>query len=205
MHGLFTSKCGPWSPHIAYDEKDCIGRGAQSQLLSASALIHPHPAYRNICCVHSGQSLSIFRGPDTATMPSISIILATAAAAYFFSFIYKLARNFINAKRSGLPYIVIPWDQNHLVWIITCVPLRPWFKRNLPTWLWNRVTLCIYGWEFHEKLRPHKEYIAGELSYVHVGCGNFEFWTSDPEFVTQILGRPNDFVQFELANLFVRA
>lgn len=136
-------------------------------------------------------------------MPSILAIIATAAGAYFLTFIYKLIRNFYYAKKSGFPAIIIPWDQNHFVWMVACVPLRPWFKRNLPTWIWNRLTLCIYGWEFHELLRPFDEYVGGEKSYVQVGCGKFEFWTRDPEFVSQILGRPRDFVQLDLANLFV--
>lgn len=137
-------------------------------------------------------------------MPSVLAILATATVAYFLTFIYALIRNLLNARKTGLPYIIIPWDQNHLLWMVTCVPLRPWFERNLPTIIWERLNMCIYGWEFHAKMRPFEKFFNGGKSYIHVGCGRFEFWTRDPEFASQILGRPGDFVQFELTTLFVR-
>ena len=137
-------------------------------------------------------------------MPSLLTIFGTLLIAYFLTFIYALIRNLLNARKTRLPYIIIPWDQNHILWMVISVPLRPYFKEYLPTWLWNRIALTIYGFEFHEKLRQFDQYIDGGKSYVHVGCGKFEFWTRDPEITSQILGRPRDFVQFELTALFVR-
>lgn len=137
-------------------------------------------------------------------MPSILTILGTLVAAYLSTFVYALIRNLIIARKTGLPYIVVPIDQNHFIWMIASIPLRPWFRRNLPKWIWNRLTLTIYGWEFHEQLRPFEEYFDGAKSYIHVGCGMLEFWTSDPEITSQILNRPGDFVQLKLTELFVR-
>ena len=137
-------------------------------------------------------------------MPSILTIVGTVVVAYLSTFVYALIRNLIYARKTGFPYIVIPIDQNHFTWMIASVPLRPWLQRNLPTWIWKRLALTIYGWEFHEQLRPMDEYLGGAKSYTQVGCGMFEFWTSDPEVVSQVLGRPRDFVQNKLAELFVR-
>jgi hypothetical protein len=166
------------------------------------------PAFYIILTFHACQLKGLLRsfvpGLDKTTMPSILTILGTVVAAYLSTFVYALIRNLINARKTGFPYIVVPIDQNHFTWMIASVPLRPWLQRNLPSWIWNRLTLTIYGYEFHEKLRPFEEYFDGGKSYTQIGCGMFEFWTSDPEIASQILGRPRDFVQFKLTELFVR-
>ncbi|KAK7751220.1 hypothetical protein SLS62_006765 [Diatrype stigma] len=86
------------------------------------------------------------------------------------------------------------------------VPMRPWMRRILPTSIWNYVNLTVYGWEFHEKLRPFQEYAAPQgnpKSYLLAGCGTLEFWTCDPEVAHEILRRPRDFHQHHLTGLFM--
>ena len=70
----------------------------------------------------------------------------------------------------------------------------------------KRLALTIYGHEFHLRLRPYKE-LAGprgnDKSYMLVGCGLLELWTRDANLTTQILSRPKDFNQLELANILL--
>ncbi|KAJ5365132.1 Cytochrome P450, partial [Penicillium concentricum] len=61
-------------------------------------------------------------------------------------------RNHAHARRIGPPFLVYP--------VLTSIPLRAWLRRSLPTRIWNRLMLVIYGWEFHEKRRPFDEYAA---------------------------------------------
>lgn len=138
-------------------------------------------------------------------MPSLLTIFATVVAAYFSTFIYALIRNLIYARKSGLPYIIVPIDQNHFIWMVTAPMLRPFLERSLPTSVFRRLSFSIYGYEFREKMRLWDEYFDGAKTYFHVGCGKSEISTRDPEFVTQILGRPKDFIQLDLTSLFVRA
>ena len=73
-------------------------------------------------------------------------------------------------------------------------------------YIYDRLVLCIYGWEYHEKLRPFREYSGprgNDKSYILVSCGRLELWTRDAEVAAQILGRPRDFVQLDLSSLFV--
>ena len=65
---------------------------------------------------------------DQAAMFSFLTILGSLLAVYLLSFPYKLARNYITARKTGLPIIIVPIDQNHPLWMVTCVPLRPTFK-----------------------------------------------------------------------------
>ena len=61
-------------------------------------------------------------------MLSLLTILGCLLAIYVLSFPFKLARNYITARKMGLPIIIVPIDQGHPLWMATCVPLRLTFK-----------------------------------------------------------------------------
>jgi hypothetical protein len=61
-------------------------------------------------------------------MLSLLSIIAGLLALYLARFPYKLAVNYIKARRTGLPIIIVPIDQNHFLWMVLSVPLRPVFK-----------------------------------------------------------------------------
>lgn len=126
---------------------------------------------------------------------------------YLSTFIHRFVRNLRNARNTGFPSIIVPIDPNHSVWQLTSVPLLPVFQKWLPKFVWDRISLCIYGWEFREKLRPFEQYSGpqgNDESYMLVTSGSSpEFWTRDPEIVMQILGRPGDFNQSNETVLFV--
>ncbi|TKA66445.1 hypothetical protein B0A55_10006 [Friedmanniomyces simplex] len=136
-------------------------------------------------------------------MPSLVTIAASLVAAYFSTFVYCFIRNLLNARKSGFPIVIIPWDQNHWAWMLLGVPLRPLLKKWLPKPIWERLALSIYGFEFHEGTRPFEQYCKGQKSYMHVGMGRSEFWTSEPEIGFEILRRPRDFQQQRIADLFI--
>lgn len=139
----------------------------------------------------------------------MSLLLSVTSAlvvAYLLTFVYRFFDNYNKARKTNLPMIVVPWDQNHIIWMLASPPLKPWLQKNLPKFIWRRITYTIYGWEFHERLRPFVEYCRpDDRSFMLVTCGKrLECWTSDAEFVTQVLSRPKDFHQMDLTELFVR-
>lgn len=139
-------------------------------------------------------------------MPSILAIVASLLTIYFTSLIYRFIVNLSKAKKSGFPYIIIPWNQNSFIWMIVSVPLRPWLNKTMPNWIRDRLSLTIYGVEFHEQLRPFDQYAApqgNDKSYSLVTPGMFEVTTRDPELTTEILRRTNDFLPLELTELFM--
>lgn len=143
---------------------------------------------------------------DNFGMTSFLTIVATLLFLYCFSLVYRLLVNLSNARKSGIPYLIIPWDQDNFFWLVLCVPLRPWLKKNLPKWIYDRLSLTIYGFEFQEGLRPFEQYAApqgNDKSYAIVTLGAFEVTTRDPEIAAEVLRRPRDFVQMDLAGLFM--
>ncbi|RDW59204.1 cytochrome P450 monooxygenase-like protein [Coleophoma crateriformis] len=139
-------------------------------------------------------------------MPAFLTIVVALIVIYASSLAYVLLQNLRKAKKSGFPYIIIPWDQDQFVWMVMSVPLRPWLRKNLPKWIYDRITLTIFGNEFYEGLEPYNQYAApqgNDKSFALVTVGNFEIITRDPEIVTEVLRRVKDFQQVELTALFM--
>ncbi|KAF7194197.1 Cytochrome P450 monooxygenase [Pseudocercospora fuligena] len=139
-------------------------------------------------------------------MPSYVTIGVALVVVYFSSFVYRFLKNWRNARKSGLPYFFVPLDQNHFIWMIISVPLRPWLKRNLPTWITDRISLCIYGHEFHEGSRQYEVWgrpQGNEDTVVMVTPGLYEMNTRDPELAMEILRNYRAFTPHDLTVLFM--
>lgn len=139
-------------------------------------------------------------------MASFLAILGSLVAIYLISLLYRISQNFLHARRSGLPYIIIPWDQNAFLWMVSSVPLRPWLAAHMPKWINDRLSLTIFGFEFHEKLRAFHQYAApqgDDKSYAIVTPGKFEIHSRDTEIVYEVLRRPNDFLPMTETELFM--
>ncbi|KAK4542300.1 hypothetical protein LTR36_006953 [Oleoguttula mirabilis] len=133
-------------------------------------------------------------------------IAAALIAAYCSTFLYCITRNFFTARKTGFPSVIVPWDQNHFFWMVCSVPLRPHLQKWLPKPVYDRIVLTIYGWEFHERMRPYEEYFGpgrNDKSFMLVTCGKSEFWTYDAEITSEVLRRPRDFQQVDLTALFM--
>ncbi|PIA91796.1 hypothetical protein CB0940_09194 [Cercospora beticola] len=139
-------------------------------------------------------------------MPSYTAVAAILVGLYFSKYLYNFIRNTIYARKSGLPYFFVPWDQNSFFWMVASVPLQPYLSKLLPSWIWKRLALTIYSFEFQEKLEPYERFAkpqGNELSYVMVTPGLYEISTRDPEVAYEVLRRPRDFVQHHLTSMFM--
>lgn len=125
-------------------------------------------------------------------------VLATLLLLLLVRFTYNLVRNIQAARKVGVPIVFVPVHHASLFWLLFSVANRNCIKRLLPTWLWNRVSLTIAGWEFHEKKRPFQQFAVHDeydqnMSFILVGLFQFEFWTADPKCVQVIVARYRDF------------
>ncbi|KAK6441286.1 hypothetical protein LTR95_002479 [Oleoguttula sp. CCFEE 5521] len=122
-------------------------------------------------------------------MPSILTIIAALLALCFLPWPYRFFRNFYYARKS-----------------VVSVPLRPVLQKILPKILFERIVLAIYGWEFHDKLRPFEQYAApqgNDKTFFLVTAGLSEITTRDPEVAWQIVSRPKDFQQAQWIAAFI--
>ncbi|KAJ9656997.1 hypothetical protein H2198_004597 [Neophaeococcomyces mojaviensis] len=133
-------------------------------------------------------------------------------ALYPLYLIYVYFSNLLQAKRMNFPYVSVPLlVQNHPVWMVSGPMTRLWLKARLPTFLFNRIALSIYGYEFFEAREPFTNYVEPQhradpnligsgKSYALVTSGRFEFHTWDAEIAREVAARPKDFCQFDIGN-----
>ena len=130
----------------------------------------------------------------------------TLVGLYVSTLVYYFVRNFYYARKIGLPFILLPFDPNNIVWLLIGVPLKPILKRLLPSAIWDRLAITIHGWQLTEPLRPFQLFAApqgNDKSLTIAGCGALNIWTHDPEIIAEILRRSNDFEQPPILQLFM--
>lgn len=146
-------------------------------------------------------------------MLSILFYPLLAAALYLGYLFVTYVNNAFTAKRTGFPAVHLPlMVQNSFMWMIFGPISRPWFKRKLPVWMSNRLTLTVYGLEFFQREQPFEDYVLPQLhsnpkllgngkSYILVTSGRLELWTWDAEIAKEVIARPADFRQFDMASV----
>src|SRR5690349_10726558 len=112
------------------------------------------------------------------------LALSTLAGLYLISNLWSLLVNYLAARRSGLPTYICLSNPFHPVWMVFSVPLRPIFRRCLPKFLFDRIKMTIYCWEFEEKYSAHAK--LGK-NFILVTPGPNELWIADPELAHHVL------------------
>lgn len=71
--------------------------------------------------------------------------------------------------------------------------------------MYERLSLCTYGWEFHHGLEPFRKYCppGNDKTFFLVTCGPAEISTRDPEVAWEISRRPRDFRQPATTDLVI--
>jgi hypothetical protein len=126
----------------------------------------------------------------------ITVVLGLLAA-YILSSLYSLYRNYKIALTTGVPVVVCPVDPDNIIWIIIKVPLRTTLQKILPSFLFNRINLSIFGWEFRDKYEFHARVGA---TFCLATPGHVELWIADPEVSQIVLAKRKDFVQHPIAS-----
>ncbi|KAL8906169.1 MAG: hypothetical protein Q9207_002202 [Kuettlingeria erythrocarpa] len=97
----------------------------------------------------------------------------------------------------GLPLLLCPVNPANPIWLIFAATFQPLLAQLLPSCVYNRLKVAIYGWEFrcrytiNAKLGP---------AFVLVTPSSNEVWIADPDMANEVLGRRQDFVQLEMAS-----
>ncbi|KAF3902403.1 hypothetical protein ABW20_dc0108254 [Dactylellina cionopaga] len=90
--------------------------------------------------------------------------------------------------------------------MVAAIPLRPLLKRLLPDDIFTRMAITMHGWENVFRFEPFTRWSAPQgcpKSLVFVGMARIELATWDYEIVAEILRRPKDFPQFDVANFLL--
>lgn len=90
-------------------------------------------------------------------MISVRSIATVTILLYAASKICSLWINYNKARRTGFPVVVAPFPSTNFIWLVLGPVLFSVAKNYAPEWLFERIAICTYGWEFelptlHDKL-----------------------------------------------------
>lgn len=119
-----------------------------------------------------------------------ALLLALPIAYYVYSYLSTFRRNLHAAQSSGLPYVIAPVYGYDRKWL-SLEPFITRFIRRLPKFLlepWIKVVGGDWSWEF--RFAPFAEHGS---TFIVVSATRNILMTADPDVITQITSRRNDF------------
>ncbi|KAL9034272.1 MAG: hypothetical protein Q9180_005501 [Flavoplaca navasiana] len=123
----------------------------------------------------------------------VSILFCTLLAlplSYFLNSLWCLRRNLLAAKATGLPYVVLPWSNLNLPWLLLRPLLLPVLnKLPIRDSLWFR--LLSVDWPWHQQYAVFHQLHSDNFIYVSPTRNYFN--TADAAVIDQITKRRHDF------------
>ena len=120
--------------------------------------------------------------------------IASASLALFALYALKLytqfARNLAAAKKSGIPYLIVPFYQANRLYQLSQIALVPFVRMFPSSWTdpWFDLTL---DWSWKKKYQPFER--LGTDTFLVVSPERNALYTADAEVISQITMRRNDF------------
>ncbi|KAF3906391.1 hypothetical protein ABW20_dc0104784 [Dactylellina cionopaga] len=121
----------------------------------------------------------------------VTLFFISLPVYYFGNTALNLWKNVKKAKRSGLPYVIIPIYGFNPLWLLTGRRIVKWFVRKFPNlWISNYLLLMIPEWSWKYGYEPFRRYGDTFMTVTPVNC---HIWIADREVISQISSRRDDF------------
>ncbi len=121
---------------------------------------------------------------------TIALALLSLVVLYALKIGRQFARNLAAAKASGITYTIVPFYHVNRLYQLSCILVIP-IMRSLPQkWIdpWFELTL---EWGWSRRYEPFKR--VGSDTFITVSPERNVLYTADPDVVSQITSRRNDF------------
>lgn len=124
---------------------------------------------------------------------AVLLIFATCILASFFWTSLGVYRNYVIARRIGLPIVISPVSTLNPFWILSYRAFPAILSlKHLPFGLGTWARCTSMGWAFEDKYRIHDE--LGPIFTLVTPAGN-EVTLADPEAAHAVLARRKDFIK----------
>ncbi|TVY33469.1 Cytochrome P450 [Lachnellula subtilissima] len=137
--------------------------------------------------------------------PTYAIALIGLGIWLVFSNISGLLKNIAAAKRSGLPWTVVPIDIYGLPWLLTHKLWLPWLNRLPKSWTENWLDFITPDWVWQLLYDGVKR--KGDL-FLTVSPGTIQLWATNAEAIHQITARreafPKQIEKYKVLEIFGR-
>ncbi|KAK6544071.1 hypothetical protein TWF694_000782 [Orbilia ellipsospora] len=120
-----------------------------------------------------------------------TLILLSLPVYYIGTSAFNLWKNVQKAKRSGLPYVIIPIYALNPIWLLTGRKAVKWFVRTYPdSWLTQYLILLIPEWSWRYGYETYRHHGDVFMTVTPINC---HIWIANPSVITQITNRRDDF------------
>ena len=121
----------------------------------------------------------------------VSLTLLVSFALYALKIYIQFARNLAAAKKSGIPYVIVPFYQQNRLWQLSQAFVAPVLRKFPSSWTepWLELNLLDWGWQ--RKYEPFKR--LGTDTFLAVSPQRNMLYTADADVISQMTSRRNDF------------
>ena len=120
---------------------------------------------------------------------TIALVLLASFALFAWKLYTQFVRNLAAAKKSGIPYVIVPFYQPNMIYQLSQVVIVP-IVRKLPVSWTERFDLTL-EWSWRMRYEPFKR--LGTDTFLTVSPERNQLFTADADVISQITSRKNDF------------
>lgn len=124
-------------------------------------------------------------------LTTIALALLASCVLYAFKVYTQFARNLAAAKKSRIPYVVVPFYPSNRLYQLSQVFLVPIVRRLPISWTESWFDLTTLEWTWRMKYEPFKR--LGTDTFLTVSPERNVLYTADADVISQITTRKNDF------------
>ena len=121
----------------------------------------------------------------------LSLTLLVSLALYGLKIYIQFARNLAAAKKSGIPYVIVPFYQQNTLWQLSQGFIAPVLRKFPSSWTEPWLELTILEWGWRRKYEPFKR--LGTDTFLAVSPQRNMLYTADADVISQMTSRRNDF------------
>lgn len=124
-------------------------------------------------------------------------VFASLYGLFLLSFATSLMKNYLKARRTGLPIVVNPFDQVAILWLILAPMFQKMAARWMPHSLYSLIRSGIVGYDFIEGWSLYKD--LSSPTYAYVTSSQIHVRSASPEFLEQVWGWKTGFIMDPMA------
>ena len=121
----------------------------------------------------------------------VSLTLLVSLALYALKIYIQFARNLAAAKKSGIPYFIVPFYQANRLWQLSQGFVIPILRKFPSSWTEPWLELIVLDWGWDRKYEPFKR--LGTDTFLAVSPQRNMLYTADADVIGQMTSRRNDF------------
>ncbi|EKG17626.1 Cytochrome P450 [Macrophomina phaseolina MS6] len=122
---------------------------------------------------------------------TLLITFSALAVLYFLNISRNFATNIVAARKSGIPYVVVPWKRYNILWLLTGDRLYPYLDKLPRSWTQNWLPFLKLEWVYEAKYEPFKR-MGSDVIFVCSPSGK-HLYVVNPEAIIDITTRRLDF------------